>query len=68
VQNAEEKRKEAQAAMEMAKDIMAKLYNEGKKMFPDLEKGQEVWLNTQNLKLDYVEIWLYSHSLLVTIT
>jgi hypothetical protein len=38
--------------MEMAKDIMAKSYNEGKKIFPDLEKGQEVWLNTQNLKLD----------------
>jgi hypothetical protein len=32
--------------MEMAKDVMAKSYNEGKKMFPDLEKGQEVWLNT----------------------
>jgi hypothetical protein len=48
----EEKRKEAQAAMEMAKEIMAKSYNEGKKMFPNLEIGQEVWLNTQNLKLD----------------
>jgi hypothetical protein len=39
IRNAEEKRKEAQAAMEMAKDIMAKLYNEGKKIFLDLEKG-----------------------------
>jgi hypothetical protein len=36
----------------MAKDIMAKLYDKGKKMFPDLEIGQEVWLNTCNLKLD----------------
>jgi hypothetical protein len=36
----------------MAKDIMAKSYNEGKKMFPELEIGQEVWLNTRNLKLD----------------
>jgi hypothetical protein len=48
----EEKRKEAQAAMEMAKEIMEKSYNKGKKIFPDLEVGQEVWLNTQNLKLD----------------
>jgi hypothetical protein len=32
--------------MEMAKDVMAKLYNKGKKIFPELEKGQEVWLNT----------------------
>jgi hypothetical protein len=52
IKNAEEKRKEAQAAMEMAREIMAKSYNEGKKMFPDLEEGQEVWLNTKNLKLD----------------
>jgi hypothetical protein len=42
IKNAEEKRKEAQAAMEMAKEVMAKSYNEGKKMFPDLEVRQEV--------------------------
>jgi hypothetical protein len=52
IKNAEEKRKEAQAAMEMAREIMAKSYNEGKKMFSELEEGQEVWLNTRNLKLD----------------
>jgi hypothetical protein len=34
-----EKRKEAQAAMEMAKEIIAKLYNKGKKMFPNLDIG-----------------------------
>jgi hypothetical protein len=52
IKNAEKKRKEAQAAMEIAREVMAKSYNEGKKMFLELEVGQEVWLNTQNLKLD----------------